>query len=1649
MAFCAHPVLGDRTEKPGWTSQLEASNMDNISQQPTRRRLPNPKWLPIVALLLAIWAMALGVWWSRPQLTPAAAQPRPTARPSVVARATPQASETVQPTTEGTPDVLPVVRDAGQIVQQEEWLTLAQAFDVNRALADIAELTKAKYAGRAVGSPGGRLAGDWIAERFAEYGLQPAGDSSTFFQEFPVPYAELAAMPSFELLDDDGQTLKEYHFRYDYTIWLGGYADGGQAEGPVVWVSDGNHDDYDGLNVEGAIVLCRYQYPPDPILRQALEHGAKAVLLMREGGIYFRMRRTARSNALLPQGIPAFLVDPEVASDLLAGSGLTLDDLSIEYQARPLATRVRVDLPMLYRTDATGRNVLGVLPGSDPDGVQQIVIIGGHYDHIGADPDGTAWVGANDNASGIAVLLEIAQQWQEQGYVPRRTVLFAAWDGEEIGLNGSTYYVEHPRYPLSDTVSMLQLDMVGAGTPNLGIDAGGLIADQSIVSAAQLGIAVAPQSLGRSDHAPFVGAGVPATLYIWWDGDAPGLVYHVPEDDLDNIEPHKLKAAGELADLVLLNLSWEDEELEDLKAQYEQAIATHDLDAFLPLIDPHDRGLLRQQEEWLSSLMLHPTAEFTATVGQPLVAGHVATSTITLRYRWQTDDRDVAASFPARWVRRGLDWHYGGPAWDELQSEHALVEHLQQPDLAERLAQETDTLYGFLTEDVGLDLPETLHVAFYGSANLLNALHRTPQGYEQASGWAVEDGVVLSQQNGLNAALAEFALQRTGWPTQTVHWLAQGLLDERRATDADEADQLESQHMPVLLQAYQDGTLWALEDMPSRHEVESKERTLWNAQAWAMTNHVLQADGWSVLQTPAAVVSEEWPSTLLEPWHLAAQGIEDTLEQRARAVLARDQEAFLATVDPENRVLYWEETHWFEDLEEYPADEFAYESQLISLDGDQATVELTVRYNVPNLEGRRVPLTYRARFVRAGEHWLCSDVDFLEQHSEHFVLKYENPQYALYADRMLADAERAYDQVTTDLEADPQTPIEIKLYHQSDLSRFSIYMSMFRITGWNEPGESIKLNISGREQLLSGGAARVIAHELTHAALFAKGVQHGALHEGTAEYEAIRFDPQRGNVKVRKYRQEVYDLVRSKRPLTVEDLDDWRAVDPEDLSLFYSVGWDAVTYFRQRFGRETFLEWLRLLATDTSFQEAFGQATRMAFTDFDAEWRKSVLRGHIAPDDIQTALGFDGERALQHVETLAQPAWTGREAGTPGNEAAAQYIADQFASYGLQPAGDNGTYMQSLNTSRTALTAMPVLALLDEEGQTHSLQYRVDFHQLLGGHAGSGQVEKTIVYVRDVRNEDLHLGGRVLLTRASADRWQDAREATARGAGGLLLITDKWEKHVAVKTSDVRPLREKTIPVYELTEQAAESLFRLAGYAPRQLDELPPVLPLPLSAHMDVQLAVTSDVSVANVLAVLPGSDPQVSDQVLILGAHLDHVGSLPDGTVFPGANNDASGVAVLLEIARLWRDTGYRPRRTVLFAAWNATEMGLLGSRYYVTHPAYALQKTLAVIQLDRVGQGAGYYIIVSGDETQEALILAHLENDARQVKGRLTFEKYQAGSDHEPFHQRGIPAVMLSWERPQYTNVPEDTPETIDAQKLRATGRVSALTLMTLADE
>jgi hypothetical protein len=261
-----------------------------------------------------------------------------------------------------------------------------------------------------------------------------------------------------------------------------------------------------------------------------------------------RDRNTAEfrrgSIGLEPVTIPAYYITDAVAQDLLVGSGYTLDELSQRSTATPLSTTVHMAVTIQEQV-VEAYNVLGILPGSDPQHRDEVVIVGAHLDHLGRDPDGGVYHGANDNASGVAAMLEIARLWQSQGFRPARSVLFAAWDGEEYGLRGSSYYVHNPVYPLTGTVAVFSLDMAGVGD-KLYINGEGATAAQFQASAKVYSVTVTLDSLvGGSDHAPFYEVGIPASIASpYADSD---LTYHTTDDTIQTIQPGALRMAGVLA----------------------------------------------------------------------------------------------------------------------------------------------------------------------------------------------------------------------------------------------------------------------------------------------------------------------------------------------------------------------------------------------------------------------------------------------------------------------------------------------------------------------------------------------------------------------------------------------------------------------------------------------------------------------------------------------------------------------------------------------------------------------------------------------------------------------------------------------------------------------------------------------------------------------------------------------------------------------------------------------------------------------------------------------------------------------------------------------------------------------------------------------
>jgi Zn-dependent M28 family amino/carboxypeptidase len=206
------------------------------------------------------------------------------------------------------------------------------------------------------------------------------------------------------------------------------------------------------------------------------------------------------------------------------------------------------------------------------------------------------------------------------------------------------------------------------------------------------------------------------------------------------------------------------------------------------------------------------------------------------------------------------------------------------------------------------------------------------------------------------------------------------------------------------------------------------------------------------------------------------------------------------------------------------------------------------------------------------------------------------------------------------------------------------------------------------------------------------------------------------------------------------------------------------------------------------------------------------------------------------------------------------------------------------------------------------------------------------------------------------------------------------------------------------------------------------------------QLSATA----ANVLGFWSGSDPELQHELVILGAHYDHFGIQGD-LLFPGADDNASGTAILMEVARVLRSAGIRTKRSLVFIAFAGEEQGLLGSRFYVSNPSRPLGLTKAMINIDHAGAGNGK-ITIGLSRIEKAQ--AQAAGESIGLRDQIELFGFFPGGDHVPFSEAGVPtaAVVSSGAHPDFHR-PSDTAERLNPEILLSVARYTLSLLLTFA--
>ncbi len=488
----------------------------------------------------------------------------------------------------------------------------------------------------------------------------------------------------------------------------------------------------------------------------------------------------------------------------------------------------------------------------------------------------------------------------------------------------------------------------------------------------------------------------------------------------------------------------------------------------------------------------------------------------------------------------------------------------------------------------------------------------------------------------------------------------------------------------------------------------------------------------------------------------------------------------------------------------------------------------------------------------------------------------------------------------------------------------------------------------------------------------------------------------------------------------------------------------------------------------------------------------------VLPDAART--GFEAIRADEMrsiLQFLASDELEGRGTAQRGLQIAARYLEAQYTLAGLQPPPGQKSMLQKFFVVESRLKPETRLMLKwNQNGARIERSFHLysDFY-VSGAGNNSFTIEAPVVFVGfgvvdsttgydDYRK--VNVKGKIVLAlsgipnlhgapdeqrsmrRRMASRRRKAQIAGERGALALVLVSNRsipalmarfsrWLKRPSYSLEGART----RLPQFVVSEEAAEALLGGAGSS---LDEVEKLMgdgkPHPFKLRnvrlvaevkVDRQLKETQ-----NVVAYLPGADPQLREEVVAFGAHYDHLGKTEDGTIYNGADDDGSGTTAILEIARAFARNPVRPKRSLLFISHTGEEKGLLGSRYFTEHPVIPLEKFQAMLNIDMIGRNEEnrVYIIGSDFLSRELRQLNEAANEEIGLELDYRYnrtddpQRFYYRSDHYNYAKHNVPIIFFFTGTHEDYHEPTDTVDKINFKKMEKIARLVYLTAWNAAN-
>lgn len=506
------------------------------------------------------------------------------------------------------------------------------------------------------------------------------------------------------------------------------------------------------------------------------------------------------------------------------------------------------------------------------------------------------------------------------------------------------------------------------------------------------------------------------------------------------------------------------------------------------------------------------------------------------------------------------------------------------------------------------------------------------------------------------------------------------------------------------------------------------------------------------------------------------------------------------------------------------------------------------------------------------------------------------------------------------------------------------------------------------------------------------------------------------------------------------------------------------------------------MRTRRSFPGGFALVLALFWTSVACAQQSAEIEavGPASPSTAAAAATITPDDMRARIATIAADSMGGRDTPSEGLDKTAAWIAAQYAGFGLEPGGENGTFFQRYPFPLRALDTTGVHFGTVVNGENVMLTFGEDYYVAAAtpfedramGHG-------TLVWVGRLEDGSWPLveavRGQVMVVSLPGTYDRDWRIAAGRarqaaqdaGARALFVILGAdfselaFDRLAELAGTPARSLVEPgEIPAFFVRPAPAAAVLARGGVDAGALPAEPgATLAVPgVEAHFSADALIVEEATAPNVVAILRGSDPELADTYVVFSAHMDHVGvgtaNAAGDSIYNGADDDASGTSALVEMAEAFATLEEAPRRSLVFLNVSGEEKGLLGSRWFTDHPTVPIEAIVANVNMDMIGRNAPDSIVVIGQEYSSLgplvrqVATEHPDLGLTVSTDPWPEERFFFRSDHFNFARLEIPALFFFAGVHEDYHQPSDEVAKIDAGKAARVARLAFWTAHAIAD-